>query len=103
MVTGERTERALPGFDALPKELWTKLRSTNPRERVNRENGRRSDVVGIFPDGASLIRPAGALLIEQCDEWMVARRPLSVESLALVLEHGGDEMHDAAIARGGLG
>jgi len=48
-------------------------------------------VVGIFPNDASLIRLAGALLIEQCDEWLVSRRYLSVESLALVLEHEGDE------------
>jgi putative transposase len=83
-------EEDLLGFYDLPKEHWSKLRSTNPLERVNREIGRRSDVVGIFPNDASLIRLAGALLIEQCDEWLVSRRYLSVESLALVLEHEGD-------------
>ena len=67
-------EEDLLGFYALPKERWSKLRSTNPLERVNREIGRRSDVAGIFPNDASLIRLAGALLIEQCDEWMVSRR-----------------------------
>jgi transposase-like protein len=84
-------EEDLLGFYELPKEHWTKLRSTNPLERVNREIGRRSDVVGIFPNDASLIRLAGALLIEQCDEWLVSRRYLSAESLALALEHGGDQ------------
>jgi len=73
----------LLGFYALPKEHWSKLRSTNPMERVNREIGWRSDVVGILPNDASLIRLAGALLIEQCDEWLVARRYPSAESLAL--------------------
>jgi putative transposase len=94
-------EDNLLGFYALPKEHWTKLRSTNPLERVNREIGRRSDVVGIFPNDASLIRLAGALLIEQSDEWLVSRRYLSAESLALVLEHQDEpnrEVHELAAA-----
>jgi putative transposase len=70
---------------AFPAEHWPKLRSTNPLERVNREIGRRSDVVGIYPNDASLIRLAGALLLEQNDEWLVSRRYLSEESLQAVL------------------
>lgn len=87
----EEAEEDLLAFYRFPQAHWPKLRSTNPLERVNREIGRRSDVVGIFPNDASAIRLSGALLIEQCDEWLVARRYLSVESLALVLEDQGDE------------
>ena len=79
-------EADLLGFYALPREHWTKLRSTNPLERVNREIGRRTDVVGIFPNDAALIRLAGMLLIEQSDEWLVARRYLSQESLSAILD-----------------
>jgi len=75
-------EEDLLAFYRFPAEHWSKLRSTNPLERVNREIGRRSDVVGIFPNDASLIRLAGMLLIEQNDEWLVARRYLSHESLS---------------------
>lgn len=87
----EEAEEDLIAFYRFPSAHWSKLRSTNPLERVNREVGRRSDVVGIFPNDASAIRLAGALLIEQNDEWLISRRYLSEESLALVLEDQGDE------------
>ncbi len=54
-------------FYRFPAAHWSKLRSTNPLERVNREVGRGSAVVGIFPNDASALRLAGALLIEQND------------------------------------
>jgi transposase-like protein len=87
----EEAEEDLIAFYRFPSAHWSKLRSTNPLERVNREVGRRSDVVGIFPNDASAIRLAGALLIEQNDEWLISRRYLSEESLALVLQDQGDE------------
>lgn len=78
----EEAEEELLAFMAFPAEHRSKLRSTNPLERINREIGRRSDVVGIYPNDASVIRLSGALLLEQTDEWLVGRRYLSAESLS---------------------
>jgi len=83
----ETAEEDLLAFYQFPASHWPKLRSTNPLERVNREIGRRTDVVGIFPNDASAIRLTGALLIEQNDEWLVNRRYLSHESIALILNN----------------
>jgi putative transposase len=81
----EDAEADLLAFYGFPAEHWSKLRSTNPLERVNREIGRRTDVVGIFPNDAALLRLAGMLLLEQNDEWLVGRRYLSETSMTLVL------------------
>jgi Transposase, Mutator family len=72
----EGAEEDLLAFYRFPAAHWPKLRSTNPLERANEEIGRRSDVVGIFPNDAAAIRLAGAVLIEQNDEWLVGRRYL---------------------------
>jgi putative transposase len=81
----EAAEHDILAFYAFPAAHWRKLRSTNPLERFNREVGRRTDVVGIFPDDRALIRLAGMLCIEQNDEWLVGRGYLSAESISLVL------------------
>jgi transposase-like protein len=89
----EDAEPDIVAFYAFPADHWRKLRSTNPLERFNKEIGRRTDVVGIFPDDAALIRLAGMLCIEQNDEWLVGRRYLSAESISLVIAGRDDHTH----------
>jgi putative transposase len=69
-------------FADFPPRHWTKIWSTNPLERVNKEIKRRTDVVGVFPNPAALLRLAGAVLVEQHDEWDAGdRRYLAAASM----------------------
>ena len=60
----------------------TKLHSTNPLERLNKEVKRRADVVGVFPNEASITRLIGAVLLEQNDEWLLKHRYMQIEGMA---------------------
>src|SRR5205823_3887420 len=95
----EEAEEDLLAFYGFPSDHWTKLRSTNPLERFNREIGRRTDVVGIFPNDRALIRLAASVVIEQNDEWLVGRRYLSAHSLETVLDQEEKADNDREEAR----
>jgi len=81
MLTDVATD--LLAFTGFPQAHWRKVWSTNPLERLNGEIKRRTNVVGVFPNDASVARLVTAVVVETHDEWAVAeRRYLSEESMA---------------------
>ena len=76
----------LLAFAGFPHRHWRQIWSTNPLERVNKEIKRRTDVVGVFPNPAALLRLAGSVLVEQHDEWEAGDRRYFSESSMLELK-----------------
>jgi len=78
----DNAEADVLAYMAFPAQHRTKLHSTNPLERLNKEVKRRADVVGIFPNEDSIVRLIGAVLLEANDEWQLLSRYMQVEAMA---------------------
>ena len=78
----DEAETDVLAYMTFPVQHRTKLHSTNPLERLNKEVKRRADVVGIFPNEASITRLIGAVLLEQNDEWLLQHRYMQIEGMA---------------------
>jgi putative transposase len=83
----DEAENDMLAFMDFPRAHRKQIASTNPLERLNAEIKRRTDVVGIFPNDAAIVRLVGALLLEQNDEWQLQRRYLSLEGLGAVSDN----------------
>ena len=77
----DEAENDVLAFMTFPRAHWTQIYSTNPLERLNAEIKRRTNVVGIFPNDASITRLVGAMMLEQNDEWSLNRRYMQLEGL----------------------
>ena len=96
----EEAEEDGMAYLSFPQTHWKQVHSTNPLERLNKEIRRRTDVVGIFPNDASLLRLVAMLLVEQQEEWSVGRRYLSLKSMQELKENAAEpEMQLVALAK----
>lgn len=77
----QAAEEEVLTYMAFPQSHWTRIYSTNPLERLNKEVKRRTHVVGVFPDQDAVIRLVGAVLLEISDDWQVGRRYFSLDSM----------------------
>jgi transposase-like protein len=94
----DEAEADVLAYLAFPPEHWRQIWSNCPLERVNKEIKRRTDVVGIFPNTAAVLRLVGAVPAEQHDGWQVSRRCFSAESLAKLEDPRGEPLPELLAA-----
>ena len=87
----DEAEADVLAYMSFPAQHRTKLHSTNPLERLNKEVKRRADVVGIFPNEDSITRLIGAVLMEANDEWQLQQRYMQIEGMAELATPVADE------------
>jgi transposase-like protein len=68
-------------YKSFPKPHWLQIHVTNPLKRLNKEIKPRTNTIGIFPNEAATTRLVEALMLEQNDEWAVAQRYMSLETV----------------------
>ena len=90
----DQSEHDVLACMAFPRQPRTRLPSTNPIERLNKKVKRRADVVGIFPNEASIMRLIGAVPFERSDEWRTASRDMQVEAFARIDHEETDPILD---------
>jgi transposase-like protein len=78
----DASEHDVLAYMDFPARRRTKLHSTNPLERLNKEVKRRADVVGIFPNEEAIVRLIGAVLLEINDDWVIQSRYMQIEGMA---------------------
>ena len=81
----DQAEDDVLAFLGFPKKLRRQIHSTNTLERLIREIKRRTDVVGIFPNEAAIVRLTGTVLLENNDDWAVSRRYMTLDALDTVI------------------
>jgi len=87
-----RGEEEVLTYMSFPQEHWTRIYSTNPLERLNKEVKRRTNVVGIFPNTDAVLRLVGSVLLEIHEEWQVGRRYFGQESMRKLKAPGENEL-----------